>query len=193
MSKRNKQEAPAKPSLAEEQLTEQPLVVEDVSNAPDAPEEDDPSVVAPFAELPAARPGGAPAWVKIPEGFKFPRGRQVAFIKFKADWTDTPDKGERQCILWSLTDADEKMALVRARGDVNRAASELAKQMVRALDGFSADWSGNPGSGNIDTWWNEIGGRCRGMLVRIFTQLHVLSEDERTDFFENCIELRTAG
>lgn len=190
MSKNHKSEAPLEEQTEQ---TEQPLVVEDVNNAPDAPEEEDPSIVPPFAALPAARPGGAPAWVKIPEGFKFPRGRQVAFVKFRASWTDTPSKGDRQCILWSLTDADEKLALVRARGDVNRAASELAKQMVRALDGCSANWDGTPGGGNIDTWWNEIGGRCRGMLVRIFTQLHVLSEEERTDFFEKCIELRTAG
>jgi hypothetical protein len=168
---------------------EQPLTLND-DGYPSAPEEEPEK---PFADLPDARPGGAPGWVKIPEGFTFPRGRQVAFLRFRGTWTDTPDKGERQCILWALTDADEKMALSRAQGDVNRAANELAKQMVRALDGHVADWSGNPGVGNIDQWWNEIGGRCRGMLVRIFTQLHVLNTEERKDFFEHCIELRTAG
>lgn len=146
-----------------------------------------------FATLPEATQGGAPPWVKIPEGFKFPRGRQIAFVRFRAEWTDTPEAGERQAILWALTDADEKIALSRAMGDVNRAAGELAKQMVRAIDGYVSDWTGANGPANIDQWWNAIGGRCRGMLIRIFTQLHVLNEDERKDFFEHCIALRTAG
>lgn len=193
MSKHKIEEHVNNPEVAE---IEQALDVGDFDTGRDTVEAEAEAAAkknAIYAPLPAARPGGAPPWVKIPEGFKFPRGRQVAFIRFRAAWTDTPDKGERQCILWALTDADEKVALSRAMGDVNRAANELAKQMVRGIDGYVADWSGNEGSGNIDRWWTEIGGRCRGMLVRIFTQLHVLNDEERKDFFESCIVLRTAG
>jgi len=181
----------------EAEVNEQPLTVDDEVDpgrqADDAATEAKAKKDQTFAPLPEARAGGAPAWVEIPANFKFPRGRQVAFVRFRASWTDTPEKGERQAILWALTDADEKVALSRAMGDVNRAANELAKQMVRAVDGHVADWSGEPGPANIDRWWNEIGARCRGMLVRIFTQLHVLNEEERKDFFESCIALRTAG
>lgn len=158
--------------------------------------EDEAAAAAPakrFFEIPDARAGGAPPWAKIPAGFKFPRGRQVAFLRFRAEWTDTPWKGDRQAIVWTLTDADEKVALGRATGDVNRAASELSKQMLRAIDGHEVDWGGTPGPGNVDRWWTEIGGKCRQILVRVYTQLHVLSEEERADFFENCIEVRSTG
>ena len=167
---------------------EQPLRLED-EVAPVPGLQQDPVI----NQLPESKVGGAPAWAKIPSDLKFPRGRQVAFLRFRQEWTDTPASGERQCIVWSLTDADEKMALSRAMGDAARAASELTKQMLRSVDGFVADWSGAPSPANIDTWWRDIGARCRQMLIRIYTQLHVLSEDERKDFFENCIELRSAG
>lgn len=44
--------------------------------------------------VPPAQEGGAPAWVKIPSGFVFPRGKQFLFVRFKSSWTDTPLKGE---------------------------------------------------------------------------------------------------
>ena len=139
--------------------------------------------------LPASRVGGAPSWAKIPKGMKFPRARQSVFMKFLPQWTDTPQKGERQCMCWGLTDTDEKMAIDRAMGDNNRAAAELTKQMIRSIDGVEVACDGLPGTGNIDQWWREIGGRCRQMLVRIYTQLHTLSEEERKHFFEECISV----
>lgn len=146
-----------------------------------------------FAPIPDARAGGAPPWARLPAGMKFPRGRQVAFIKFKPEWTDAPQNGERQCIVWGLTDIDEKLAFGRAMGDPNRAMGELTKQMIRAIDGVQVDWSGGGGPGSIDAWWREIGGKCRQMLSRIYTQMNVLPPEEQKDFFENCIELRTTG
>lgn len=147
----------------------------------------------PSLQLPAARPGGAPAWVVLPPNLKFPRGRQVGFIRFEAQWTDSPQKGDRQCIIWGLSDIDEKVAFTRAMSDPNRAAAELAKQMVRAIDGYQVDWSGTPGPACIDEWWREIGGKCRQMLIRIYAQTHVLPEEDRKRFFESCIEFRTTG
>ena len=177
-------------------IQETPLVLEDDVYAIEDEVIDDPEKPLPiqeFAPIPAARAGGAPPWAKLPTGMRFPRGRQVAFIRLLAEWTDSPQKGERQCIIWGLTDIDEKLAFGRAMGDPNRAHAELTKQMVRSIDGVVVDWSGNPGPGNIDVWWREIGGKCRQLLSRIYTQMNVLGEEERKHFFESCIELRTTG
>jgi len=132
-----------------------------------------------------------PSWVKVPPGLKPPKGRQVLFLRFKAAWTDTPHKGDRQAICWSLSDADEKVALMRAI-TANRTAYELAKQMVRVVDGHVASWDNSQVDGDIDRWWTEIGGKCRQILIRLFAKLHTPSEEERVDFFENCIEVRTS-
>lgn len=143
--------------------------------------------------LPDASSGGAPPWVKIPEGFKFPKGRQVVFLRFKAEWTDTPWKGDRQAIAWPITANDKKMALQRAMGDANRAADELAKQMLRSLDGYKIDWTGSPTPGSIDVWWNEVGERVRTLIIKIFMQMHVLKKEEMIDFFEHCVAVRSTG
>jgi hypothetical protein len=117
-----------------------------------------------------------------------PPGRQVFFVRLRAGWTDRPDKGDRQCILWSLTEADEKIALRRTRGDVLRASDELAKQMVRAIDGQVVNWT----SVSPVTFWDEIGGRCRQLLKSHYAKTHVLGAEETADFFANCIAARTA-
>lgn len=144
--------------------------------------------------LPEASTEGAPQWVKIPKGMKFPRGAPVVFIQFRAHLTASPSKGDRQAILWPLSDGDEKAAYQRAMSDPNRAPGQLAKQMVRSIDGHEVDWSGSPDHpGNIDRFWNEIGGRYRTQLIRLYTKLHILNEEEQRDFFENCVAVRTAG
>jgi hypothetical protein len=178
--------------MSEEMFVEIPLELEDegfdVGDVPEEVPEEKP--VKAFAPIPDARPGGAPGWVKVPQGMRFPRGRQVAFIKLLPQWTDAPHKGERQCIVWGLTDIDEKMAMSRAMGDPNRVVSELTKQMIRSVDGAVVDWSGVGGPGSIDQWWRDIGGKCRQILIRIYTQMNVLPDEDRKHFFENCIELR---
>lgn len=160
--------------------------------------------------IPEARAGGAPGWVRLPSGLRFPRGRQVMFIRYPSIWTDTPGMGQtmpdaeahemagkdalwRQCICWPLSVGDQKLAVGRAMGDGNRISDELTKQMIRAIDGHEVDWSGMPGPGNIDVWWDQIGGRCRGLLNKIFAQLHILSRQELQLFFERCIAVRSAG
>jgi hypothetical protein len=163
--------------------------------------------------LPEAKHEGAPLWVSVPVGFKFPRGKQVLFLRFKSIWTDTPWKGEpivdpatgvhevdgngkpvlyRHCICWPVNTADKKLALGRAQRDPNRAPDELAKQMVRVHDGFEADWAVARQNG-VEMFWNELGERCRTLLVRVFTQLHVLDTDSTRDFLANCIEVRSTG
>jgi hypothetical protein len=134
-----------------------------------------------------------PSWVNIPANFKPPKGQQVIFLKFKAEWTANPSKGERQAIAWPVSVMEEKNALSRARGDVLRSIDELAKAMVKFIDGVPVDWTGTNPEGNIDQWWNEVGPKCRNVLHRIYTQTHNLTDDEHADFFENCIAVRTVG
>lgn len=164
-------------------------------------------------QLPVPEAGGKPAWVNVPEGFTFPRGKQVLFMKFKSAWTDAPWKGKtildpatganeidangkdvlyRQCVIWPINTADKKLALSRASRDPNRAADELTKQMVRVHDGLEADWAVVRANG-VEMFWNELGERCRGLLTRVFTQLHVLDIDSTRDFLANCIEARATG
>lgn len=141
-------------------------------------------------DIPEARPGGAPDWAILPPGFAAPRGKQIFFLRFRASLTDTPWKGERQCVVWAINSADKRAALDRSRRDPNRASDELSKQMIRVHDGKATDWTGDL-PGGIEDFWNEIGEKCRGLLTRLYMRLHVVSVEENTDFLENCIEARS--
>jgi hypothetical protein len=145
------------------------------------------ALTAPPKNREIPRVDGAPDWAVIPPGFNPPKGVQLYFMRFRGAWTEKPNKGERQCILWSLSVGDEKNALSRARGDVLRTLDEMSKQTVRAIDGQLVDWTGTNAEANLDVWWNEIGPRCRALLQRHYTQTHNLSSKEQDDFFENCI------
>lgn len=139
-------------------------------------------------------PNALPKWVSFPDGFKIPPGKQVVFMRFRAHWTDKPQMGDRWCMLWNLSDADEKLAMARCRGDVLRSTSELAKQTIRLIDGVRADWTKTPGSGyDVDKFWSELGAKCRQQIVNYYARLHVLSREEQQDFFKNCIAVRTMG
>jgi len=175
--------AAASPSTAEEVAQ---------AEADEEPEAEPPVRVG--GRLPKATSDRIPPWVKLPEGFRFPRNRAVAFLFFHAHMTDTPGKGDRQAIVWSLDPEGEKMAFGRALSDVNRAPAELSKQMVRAVDGHAVDWSGLPGApGNVDVFWRDIGPKYRDLIQRVYVQLHVLTREETDDFFENCVALRYGG
>lgn len=130
-----------------------------------------------------------PTWAMVPKGLKFPRGSTPMFIRFRAELTATPHKGERQAIILPLTVSEQLVAVERAKvhESETRVLFELAKQMIRSVDGHIADWTGKPGPANIDTWWKEIGPKYRGILQDLFNQLHVLKPAELKDFFENCI------
>jgi hypothetical protein len=134
-----------------------------------------------------------PSWANIPSGFDPPKGVQVIFMKFKAEWTSNPNKGERQAIAWPITVQDERNALARSKGDVLRSIDELSKQMCRYIDGHQADWTGADPNTSIDQWWNEIGPKCRNLVHRVYTQTHNLNDEEHADFFENCLAVRTVG
>jgi hypothetical protein len=140
--------------------------------------------------LPQATTDGAPEWAKVPAGMKFPREKQIIFLRFKPEMTDTPSKGERQAILWSNNLGDQRLAVIRSDKDPNRMEEQMSKQMVRSVDGVVADWTGEQGMGNIDIWWDSIGPKCRDIINRLFIQLHIASQEETKYFFENCVAVR---
>lgn len=171
-------------------------VIEELPELPDAEpvveEKEEKPVAARSMRLPEPS-AGIPEWMKVPRGLKFPRGRLPVYVRFRAELTDVPTRGERQAICWALTDADEMLAYKRSMGDPARAIDELTKQMVRAVDGHQVDWSGGATPGSIDRWWTEIGGRCRSILKRVYMQTHQATEAEVRDFFENCIAVGGTG
>jgi hypothetical protein len=140
-----------------------------------------------------------PDWVVLPSGLALPPGRQVTFLRFRSSWTDVSSKGDRQCIVWNLSEADEKLALRRTRGDALRSIDELTKQAIRAVDGHKANWTGvakigeTLGQGDVSKFWNEIGAKCRQQLKNVYIKAHTLDVGEAADFFTSCIAVRTVG
>src|SRR5208282_2795505 len=97
----------------------------------------------PPKEVPIAKDDSTlPDWVSFPPGFKIPPGKEVSFLYFRAKWTDRPEKGDRWCMMWTLSDADEKLAIKRTRGEGGRALTELTKGTIRIVDGKRGDWTG---------------------------------------------------
>jgi hypothetical protein len=147
----------------------------------------------PSPRLPAADGNDVPEWAVVPKELRPPKGRQVLFLRIPAKLTDTPLKGERQCIVWTLSDGDEKLAGERCEGKAGRASAEYTKQMIRAVDGQVASWMRTSGPGSLEEFWREIGGKGRNILMRVYSQLHLADDEELRDFFENCIAVRTVG
>lgn len=133
-----------------------------------------------------------PDWATIPAEMNVPKGRQVYFLRFRKEWTAAPSLGERQCVVWELSSGDKKIAISRAQGDTNRLADELTKQFIRVIDGQVADWTGAEGSGNVDSFWEHLGEKCRRKLNELFLKMHTMSVAESADFLENCIVVRSA-
>ena len=154
----------------------------------------EPAEEPPLAETPMVPNADAlPTWAKIPTGFRFPRGTTPIFVMFRAAWTSAPFKGDRTAILWELTDLDELEAYRRAAGLQIRASHELAKGMIRSIDGHPADWSGLDGPGSVEAFWREIGPKCRDRLIQMYAQRHVMDAKDRADFFTNCVAVRAVG
>lgn len=134
-----------------------------------------------------------PSWAIVPEGQSRPVRTIVACMQFEAGWTKDPSLGDRHCVCWPLSDGDEKLAQQRAMGDSNRYINELAKQMVRWIDGEVADFAGGTGRNNIDRFWDEIGPKCRTLMTQMWTQLNALTMQERVTFFEKHFALVVPG
>ena len=141
-------------------------------------------------------PNAFPPWADIPGDLNIPSGAQVCAFRFMPNWTAYPSKGARQCLMWPLTDNDERVALVRCRDNPNpaHAANELAKQMIRAVDGVKVNWAAKRGQpGNIDDFWREIGPKCRNTIVRYYNRSHAMDVAETAYFLEHCVAVRTAS
>jgi hypothetical protein len=148
-----------------------------------------------------------PDWaLPIPEGVKLPVGRQIYAMRFYAKLTETPKQGDRYCLMWSLTEADEKLAYRRTRGESTMAMNELSKQMVRVLgfvrpgvngkeyaEGAMVDWTNSPGLGNIARFWDAIGARCRTQIKNAYAKLHTMEVGDVVDFFTKCVAVRTVS
>jgi len=133
-----------------------------------------------------------PEWAVWPADLKIPPGREVTFLRFRARWTAKPKGQDRQCIVWALSDADEKLAIQRARGESARSIAELTKQTVRGIDGKRTDWSQRDPSASPERFWDEIGPKGRMMLQNYYMKTHSLTQEDQLDFFENCIAVTTA-
>ena len=143
---------------------------------------------------------GRPAWCKpFPPNFQVPKGKSLVFMRFRAEWTETPHLGERQCVCWGITVGEEYIADKRADERGTRAIPERAKLGIRLVATGDAatllpvDASKSVAEADVDIFWEQIGLKCRTLLTNSFIQTHSLSEDQRRDFFENCIEVRSAG
>lgn len=195
-------------------MTEKTINWDDPVAPPTSPQ-DAPAAVSPPPAPPAPSTGAVPDWALLPDGLRPPRGRILFFMRFPAAWTDTPGMGAplpgdddetaslafgvpvgslwRQCIVWALSGGDVKIALARAQGDNNRYSEELAKQMIRSVDGYVVDATGAPTPGSLELWWERVGGRVRGELTRFCVRIHSLSAEERRAFFEHGVASRAAG
>lgn len=128
-----------------------------------------------------------PHWFPpLPQGLRVPPGRNVMFVRFRKEWTETPWKGERFCLVWTLSDADERLAYKVAAGESERIPQELAKLMIRVIDGARVSSDGDP-AGDVNTFWREIGAKGRHALQRIYQANHSFTEEEKDDFFLNCV------
>jgi hypothetical protein len=144
-------------------------------------------------------PNAIPPWLVFPEDpkWRIPPYKQIGIMKFKKEWCEDPSKGDRVCILWSLTDAEEKLASKRTRGDNLRTLAELSKMTIRACGTAGqplamADWTGKMSAGNIDRFWNEIGPKCRVLVTNYYYRTHSLTTEETADFFVNGLVVRSA-
>ncbi len=137
--------------------------------------------------------GDVPSWVVMPDGLKVPSGRRLIFIQFLADITETPHKGDRHCIAWTLSDGEERIANARCNGDSSRYATEFTKQMIRAVDGVAVDWSKPKGPGSLDEFWREIGPKGRHLAARIYSRTHLPSDEELDNFLSHCVAVVTAS
>lgn len=155
--------------------------------------EDVPGQIKEALENPAAAADAdVPDWVTLPPGFTFPPGKKIGFMRFRGEWTDAPAKGDRVIVVWSLTEAEEKLAYKRAAGDSMRGFTELAKQTIRVIDGHKTDWTGASSPGSIHFLWNDLGTRCRQLVQNYYLKAHTLTSEQQQDFFANCFAVRSA-
>jgi len=196
-----------------------------VEEEPEAPQPVPAPVLTEETEPEPGEEGAVPSWAAaaIPQDLKVPKGREVAFLRFKSAWCDSRfrEKGipttyrrrrdpnspwetyeelSRVLVIWPLNLGEERLAMKRAR-DPSDTPGELAKQMIRAVDGRRIDWTGEWGKRDNgetlespDRIWEELGPKCRPLVIAQYRQLHTLSTPELANFLVDCIVVtRPAG
>lgn len=126
----------------------------------------------------------------MPPDLVVPPERRMAVMRFKPAWTDMPSKGERSVVVWGLTIAEERLAIKASRGDGSSVTDELAKRMVRAIDGKVVGW-GTTGTQETSRLWRELGVKCVDMIRRHYVIEHSLKAEQKLDFLANCYVART--
>lgn len=134
---------------------------------------------------------GVPSWAEVPDNLKIPPGRTVFYMRFRAKWTSTPHKGDRHCIMWTLSDNEENTVIERSKGHTQRFIKEAAKMMIRSVDGVKSNWTGT-GEGDVRVFWEEIGPKCRQQLQSLYMRTHTLAGADMMDFLGNCVSASTA-
>lgn len=173
------------------------------------------------APLPAETPDETPVpeWVKpfLPSELVIPQGVQVAFLRFPSRLTAAPGKGvpslyaevdpkdpskevlierlSRVVVVWTITLSEERLGTKAAR--TSALTDELSKRMIRAVDGRIVDWTGNKGKeeGYVytsDPIWQELGPKCRIVVRNLYNKFHSMNDDEATNFFLNCLVVKSS-
>jgi hypothetical protein len=214
---------PRRPTRVDE-LYEDEVELPTPEPAPDATDPPPSPLEAKAEQEEPEEDGAIPKWARpyIPDDLRIPRGKQVSFVRFKSKWTDASDKGvptefpyitgsgearklatreelTRVVICWPISDAEEKHALKRTRGEQGRVIDEYAKQMIRVVDGMRVDWTGEYAKRDnvgqlvgADIVWKELGPKCCRLLKNLYVKTHNLSDEELADFFVNCLVVTSA-
>lgn len=159
-------------------------------HAQSAPTEDTRSGVEKLRSVinqPGAIVQGAPEWAKVPHDLRIPKDVEVGFFL-----VPLPDGSDMQIIMWELSVADERLARARADalGPGARLVEEMAKQMMRAIDGRKVDWM-NPLP--IESAWERMRSKYRNLFGGYYMKMHQLDDTERTDFFANRVVARRSA
>lgn len=134
-----------------------------------------------------------PAWVRMPPDLVVPPWKTVGYMLFPPWLTKRPDLGDRTCITWGLSVVDERLARSAARSDSSRMYEEMAKRMIRSIDGARADWTGKRGgTGDVNKFWEEIGNKARMFLINQYLQTHNPTTEETARFFLECVAYRSS-
>jgi hypothetical protein len=108
---------------------------------------------------------------------------------------------ERLCrvlVMWPINLAEERLAAGKAGdGSAGRLQHELAKMMLRAVDGMVVDRGGNWAKDDTliscDQVWSDLGPKCRPMVIAHYNKLHRLGDADLADFFINCVAVASAS
>lgn len=183
----------AKRMREREATPEEAAALEGADWEPDESDADETPQVYP-GELRKPQDVGMPKWVMVPKDLPIPpEGTTMTAMRFEPEWTDRPQLGQRQCILWNLSYGDEKFSRRRARGDADAVMDEQAKQMIRAIDGRVVDWGRDDLPNSPNRFWDEIGKKCRLLIQNHYMQVHSLGQKEKVHFLANCLAVRTVA